>query len=175
MIKLEENENIVLEIRKHWFILFFEALFLVLLILVSVMVFFGAENFSVSRTVDWQIKLVVASTWFLFIWIIFFIVWTDYYLDIFIITNKRIIDMEQKGLFSREISTLRLDRIQDVKVEVHGLIATLLKFGNINIQTAGEEKEFVLKGLPQPYKIKEAIMAEYDKAVEKMRTVKIEK
>lgn len=176
MINLEQNEKIILEIRKHWFILFAEALFLVLLIVSSIVVFFVASTtINLSKVIDWHIQLSLAAAWFLLIWIAFFIIWTDYYLDVFILTDKRIIDIEQKGIFSREISTLRLDRIQDVTVEVKGIIATLLNFGDICIQTAGEEKRFIIKEIPRPYKIKASLMAEYNEAIERTKFVKIEK
>ena len=106
-----------------------------------------------------------AFLWFLFLWIVFFIIWTDYYLDVLIVTDKHVIDIQQMGLFSRDISTLRLDRVQDITTEVHGIIATLLGFGNLQIQTAGESKEFVIKGIPKPTEVKKRILVVYDKAV----------
>ena len=71
----------------------------------------------------------------------------------------------QKGLFYRDISTCRLNRIQDVTVEVRGLIPSLLDFGTITVQTAGEEDNFIIHGMPHPYEIKRAILEESRKHV----------
>lgn len=94
----------------------------------------------------------------LILWISFFIYWTDFMLDTWILTNERLIDIEQLGLFSRRISTLSLDRIQDVTTHESGLIDTFLKIGTVTIQTAGEQREFIIPGAKNPSRIKELII-----------------
>lgn len=85
------------------------------------------------------------------------LMWMDYYLDMWIITNERIIDIEQHGLFNREISEIPLHRVQDVTIQVRGIIETLLGFGTIRIQTAGE-REFDIRFVPHLYKAKDIIL-----------------
>ena len=87
--------------------------------------------------------------------------WTNYYLDVLIVTNKRIIDIEQFGLFSRDQASLPIKNVQDIKVKVVGLIPELLKFGNLDIQTAGEAKEFEIRDLRDPEKVKNIINKAY--------------
>lgn len=160
MIKLEENEKIILEKRKHWFILLVETFFLVILAIMP----FALFIFRWSKTpINLYLILTLVSIWLLFLWIAFFVIWTDYYLDVFILTNKRIIKIEQNGFFNREASTLSLDKIQDVTMNVKGIIMTFLNIGDISIQTASENPEFTIKGLGNPEKIKEMIMNEYGK------------
>ncbi|MEK7575709.1 MAG: PH domain-containing protein [Patescibacteria group bacterium] len=160
MIKLEEDEKIILEERKHWFILLAETFFLVLLAILP----FALFVFHWSKVpINLSLILILISIWLLFLWIAFFVIWTDYYLDVFILTNKRIVKTEQNGFFNREASTLSLDKIQDVTMDVRGIIMTFLNIGNISIQTASESPEFIIKGLGNPEKIKEMIMNEYGK------------
>jgi uncharacterized membrane protein YdbT with pleckstrin-like domain len=64
------------------------------------------------------------------------------------VTNKRIVNVEQKGLFSRVVSEKELSRMQDVTSEVHGFIATFFSYGDIYIQTAGTKERFVFKQVP---------------------------
>jgi len=92
------------------------------------------------------------------IWIIFFLLWVDYYLDVWIVTNLRIVNIEQKGLFSRTVSELELSRIQDVTTEVLGMIPTFLNYGDVFIQTAAEQERFLFRQVPDPYGIKDQIM-----------------
>lgn len=163
MIKLEENEKILFAARKHWFVLFGETLFLLGLIFLPVLIYIGLHAIGALALVQLPgdpVYLVIAalSLWLLFIWITFFIVWTDYYLDILILTSRRVVDIQQKRLFSREVSTFRLDRIQDITVEVNGIIQTFLHFGKIHIQTAGERQDFVVYGIPRPYDVKDKIL-----------------
>lgn len=172
MIKIEKDEKIILEIRKHWFVLFSKTLFLVFLLVLPVVVVVGANILGISKFITvigdgTFISIILTTTWLLFIWITFFVIWTDYYLDILIITNKRVIDINQKGLFSRDIAVSQLENVEDVATEIHGLIATLLNFGNIQLQTAGEKREFIVKGIPNPSNIRRQIMKAHENALRK--------
>ena len=165
MIKLSENERVVYEIRRHWYVLLTESIFLALLFLIPWVVFFGLDvsgfNFSDG---EGALFFFVSVAWLFFTWIAFMIIWTNYYLDVWIVTDKRILDIEQHGLFSRDMSEFRLDRIQDVTIEVKGILPTLLRFGDIHIQTAGESREFTIKSIPHPYRVRDIIIKEHDRA-----------
>ena len=86
-----------------------------------------------------------------------FLVWINYYLDSWIITTDRVIDIDQKSLFYREVSEFMLDRVEDVTVEVPGILATFLHYGNIRIQTAGE-KPFTIYDVSSIYEAKRIIL-----------------
>jgi uncharacterized membrane protein YdbT with pleckstrin-like domain len=94
----------------------------------------------------------------LFVWNFFFILWLDYYLDIWIVTNERIINIEQRGFFTRRISELKLTKVQDVTSEIIGVIPTLLNYGNIYVQTAGEKERFTFCQIPNPNYVKNMIV-----------------
>ncbi len=74
----------------------------------------------------------------------------DYYLDIVILTNERIVEVEQKVLFGRSISELHLIDIQDVTSQTKGFLETLFNFGTVSVQTAGTTRYFVFKHLSNP-------------------------
>ncbi len=103
--------------------------------------------------------------WLTFIWILFFLAWTDHYLDVWIITDRRIIDIEQRGIFNREVSNLRLDRIQDITVSVKGFLPTLLSFGDLHVQTAGHKVEIIFRNAINPYHAKEIINRLHDQEI----------
>lgn len=81
-----------------------------------------------------------------------------YLLDIWIVTDHRIIDSEQHGFFKRTVAELSLSKIQDISVEISGLIPTFLDYGNLEIQTAGTENKFMFKQIPHPNEVKDIIM-----------------
>jgi uncharacterized membrane protein YdbT with pleckstrin-like domain len=82
-----------------------------------------------------------------------------YVLDVWIVTDKRIIDSTQHGFFSRSVSELHLSRVQDISVKVDGLFQSLLKFGDLVIQTAGTENKFDFRQIPNPNEVKNQIMS----------------
>ena len=86
-----------------------------------------------------------------------------------IITNKNLIDVEQKGVFNREISTTRLSRIQDINTEVNGFFPTFMNFGNLSVQTAGTFKVFSITGIENPINVREKMekaITDYTKSIE---------
>ena len=81
-----------------------------------------------------------------------------YTLDVWIVTNHRIIDTTQHGFFNRTVSELHKSRIQDIYVNTEGTIQTLLNYGDLYIQTAGTEERFKFLQIPNPVKVKDEIM-----------------
>jgi uncharacterized membrane protein YdbT with pleckstrin-like domain len=74
-----------------------------------------------------------------------------------ILTNRYYIQVNQRGLFGRTISKLTLDEIQDVRGSKHGVLQTLLNYGEILIETAGQEINFFFRPVGRPFNLAEQI------------------
>ena len=98
------------------------------------------------------------SLFFLYAWLFLFQNYLDYHLDFWIVTTRRILNIEQTGLFSRKVSELRLYRIQDVTASVSGIIHTVFDYGDVEIQTAGEKEHFRFEDVPHPNQIAKAVL-----------------
>lgn len=148
-------------IRRDFFVLFLKILFFLLLCIIP-LGFFLVVSYSdiafLGGPISGPVILLLTSAYYLFAWVFFFFSFIDYYLDIWIITSERIIDIQQKGFFSRTISEQKLFRIQDVTSEVHGIIPTMLKYGNVHVQTAGTKERFFFHEVPNPDKIRDSII-----------------
>ncbi len=160
MITLKENERILMTLHKHWLVIVGRVIFIFIL---------GAAPFLVplftdelSRMIDpasvGPLLIFISALYWLALTLLFFIEWLNYWLNALIITDTRIIDIEQKSLFRRSASEFALSRVQDVTIEVPGIIATFFKFGNITIQTAGEVN-FTAWSVPEINKAKDVILA----------------
>jgi hypothetical protein len=120
------------------------------------------------------ILLFVYAVWLMALWMSFFIQWTNYYLDVWYVTEKRIIDVEQKRLFHRSVSSLRFDKIQDISIEVRGLIDTFFDIGNIRVQTAAENSaDFVMLHAGSPDRVRNLIFRQHNIQSEKTAPVTI--
>jgi hypothetical protein len=163
-IHLQHDEELIMVVRKHWFVLLRDSAGVVAIAAVPfVLAGFVGQYISGNTSVI----TFITAFWLLATWMMLFTVWTNYYLDMWIVTEKRIINIDQIHLFKREISTLRIERVQDVKVETHGFFATMLHFGNLQVQTAGPEAGFyIIKGIPQPSLVRNAILEHVDIATE---------
>jgi uncharacterized membrane protein YdbT with pleckstrin-like domain len=177
-LNLDPGEDIVLEVRKHWFVFFGTGLFLAIVAVLPLILFGGISRFApVHLTLPGSISglsFFIYSLWLLFLWISFFVQWTTYYLDVWYITEKRIIDVEQKHLFSRTVSNLRFDRIQDITVEVEGIIPTFLDMGTIHVQTAAEDSDdFIMRNASHPEKMRDLIFSHHNQESERSMPVTI--
>lgn len=153
----QPGEKIVVFLRRHIFVFFCSFLFYVLLIILPIIIYVLFKMYVPeildairARPILYPFSVMVISIYFLSTWLFLFYSFLDYYLDVWIVTNKRIINIEQKGLFSRTIAEQRLFRVQDVTSEVKGIIPTILNYGNVFIQTAGSKERFVFKQVPFP-------------------------
>lgn len=102
--------------------------------------------------------ILIASAFFLSGWLFIFQSFINFWLDVFILTEKRILDIEQKGLFNRTVSELRLYRTQDVTAEVKGILHTLFDYGDIFVQTAGEQERFHFENIAHPNRVAKQIL-----------------
>ena len=59
-----------------------------------------------------------------------------WYFSIYIVTNQRIRQISQRGLFKKSVVDLGLDKIQSISYGVSGIHAGLMGYGTIVIQTA---------------------------------------
>ena len=162
---LHKNEIIQFIIRKHWLVFLGEAVLTFIAAILPVVVYVvlmrvAGESPILIEVIDQVPEALLSfvfSIWLLLAWIRLFTVWTALYLDSWRITNERIIDINQRGFFSRKVSSIKFDRIQDITVEVTGFVETILDIGEIQAQTAGGHIPFSLKSASRPYFYKEEI------------------
>jgi len=162
-------------IRKDVFILIKKMFFSAVLIILPFLVF-NALIMSFPSLLDselgYPLIVLFSSFYFLFFWLFSFFSFIDYYLDIWIISNKRIIDVDQRGFFSRVISEQKIVNMQDVTSESHGVFPTIFKFGEVHVQTAGAKSRFIFEEVPNPDKIRDMIIKLADD--ERCKTAKTE-
>ena len=76
----------------------------------------------------------------------------------YIVTNQRVIKIDQIHLFSRLISEAEIDRIQEISTDISGPIHTMLNFGTVKIQTASTTGMMDLEEVPDPYNMQQEIV-----------------
>ncbi|HPV70665.1 MAG TPA: PH domain-containing protein [Candidatus Magasanikbacteria bacterium] len=152
----------ILKLLRRDVITFIPQIFtLVILAGVEVGIYFLIKNLFpglLLKNSSLAILYLVAFIYTLSIWLFFFTHFVDYFLDLWIVTNDRVIDIHQNGLFSRTIAELDLFRIQDVTSETKGIFGTICNFGNVYVQTAGEQQRFTFYNVPNPHQIREMLI-----------------
>lgn len=88
--------------------------------------------------------------------LMFFPSWIAWYFSVFILTDQRLIQVVQKGLFHKSVVDISLSQIQMVNYEVVGVQQTLLGFGTITIQTY--VGDLVIHDVHHPAKIQKKLL-----------------
>lgn len=104
---------------------------------------FLPARFQFAMTVGWYLILVgyVFES---------FLLW---FFNVYIITDERIIDVDFLSLIYKDVSSAKIDNIEDVTASTGGFLASVVNYGTIKIQTAGEKTEFEFEDVPQPAKV----------------------
>lgn len=161
IIKQKNAEVIHLKLRRHMF-----ALLPGFIVFVTMhgcafgMYYLMVNNYASAYQTDIGKTLTITLTASLLMsaWLLMYGLFIDYYLDLWVVTNTRIINIEQLGLFARVISETDLYKVQDVTSEIEGFFPTVLDFGYVHIQSAGEIGRFNFEQIPEPHQVRKKII-----------------
>ena len=182
MFELIKGEKVIIAKRRHYVALVLQALpivlFIVLLVLFAFFNFFidfaplqlqeSIYNILGRQLGDIETHFLasfLATIVATFLWFIVLFEFIFFYLDSWIITNKRIIKIKITGLFHRKLYTTALKNIENIRTSRVGVLANIYKFGNLEVETAGNYENFILKDIAQPEELKRVIF----KAIEEDR------
>ncbi|HEX7456148.1 MAG TPA: PH domain-containing protein [Candidatus Nanoarchaeia archaeon] len=143
------------------------AVVLILPIVVSILLLFLRV-----KTIPLSIPTMVLGmlVWFLMILGVAFQQFVRWYFNLYILTNKRIVDIDFFGLFHRRVSQCTLESIQDVTYTKAGILHNFLDYGDLHLQTAATQAHFDFISIPDPEGSQRQmleVMARYRKGVER--------
>ena len=137
---IEEHEKIILIVKKHWLMLGKSLIFLVLAVI------FRLIHVSELMSISISVGIVLMSVYLYF----------DWDLDIWVVTNRRVID--EWGVLSSNTRETPLDTIQNVDYH-QSIIGKMFDYGNVEIRSAAAEGKTVNKFVASPKGLKDTIMA----------------
>ena len=89
-----------------------------------------------------------------------------YFDNVLIITDINVQQVTRKTLFSGKRSVLGLANIEDVTIIRKCVFCYLLDYGTLNIETAGEQDNFLFPYCPQPNKYVKILMQAREKYIQ---------
>lgn len=104
------------------------------------------------------ILTLIGSAYYLALGLFFYSFFVEFYLDCWILTNDRLVDVRQISLFSRTIAEVDLYQIQDVSSEVKGFFPTVFNYGDVYLQTAGPVPKFIILDVRKPDSLRQTIL-----------------
>ena len=123
-----EGEEVQFVFRRHFLTAKSGVIFLILMIMIGVgLTLLWPNNMMIFET--FLVLILVGVLGFLYSYML-------WYFSIYIVTNQRIRQISQRGLFKKSVVDLGLDKIQSISYGVSGIRAGLRGYGTIVIQTA---------------------------------------
>lgn len=148
----EPTERVILLVRMHpftqifWIINVF--IFLLFVIIVNSVVMSYLSIVQMLFLNIFSVVFILSYIWFNFL---------NWYFNVGIITNKRVIDINFFNVLYKEITVARLDKIQDVTIKSGGYVEAFFDYGTIYVQTAGTEANVEFDDAPMPSKVVQII------------------
>lgn len=161
LIHTKSYEHVVHILRRHGITFFpYILIFLAMLCIPMIAYYLFEAAFAsyLQNPVAIPIMILIGSAYYLALALFFYSFFVEFYLDCWIITNDRLIDVRQISLFARTVAEVDLYQIQDVSSEVKGLFPTLFNYGNVYLQTAGPVPKFILINVPNPDQLRQEII-----------------
>ena len=161
LIHTKNYEKITAKVRRHFITYVPTILFFIILLLVPIALYWLIQNLFpslLSSNVAYTLSVLLASVYYLSVMLFLYTSFVEFYLDIHIITNDRMIDVNQITLFARKIAEADLYQIQDVSSEVRGFFASIFNYGNVDIQTAGSIPKFKMENVSHPHELRRLLL-----------------
>ena len=131
MLQLENLrpwEKVIMTVKRHWIvyiILWLVFLSWLLFTIISYALFWGHTIIHLINIVFWM-----------FFSVLLYIKWLDHELDMYAITNNRIIWIDQIAFLNRTVTECNLWQVQEVNSKTKWLLANMLNYWTLTILTA---------------------------------------
>lgn len=144
---LRPQEKILLVIRRHWIAFVYLGVYALAFLISSIFLIY-LHTTTLASVVPGDIFWVVMVAYAMFFSIFLYVQWLNSELDMFIITNERVIGLDQISFLDRAVSECSLDRVQEINPQTKGLLSNMLNFGRLTIHTASEFSHFDMELAP---------------------------
>ena len=149
----EKNEEILLFLRGHlitnlkWILIT-----LAFAILLPVILILGTGNLPFP-TIPRDFITILVLIYYLCLFAYAFSSFLTWYFNIFVITKKRVIDIDFAGLIFHDVAETQFTLLQDVNYTQSGPIRHFLNFGDVYAQTAGGKENLEAMAVPRPSEV----------------------
>lgn len=150
----ERDEEVVLFMRQHIIVLIPQLVLGFIMFFVPLILFPFIIRF-LESPIEIPAGYMIVGTvfWYVALFGYTLTVFIHWFFNIFIVTNRRIIDIDFLYLLYKKFAETRIEKVQDISSRTGGIMATMFNFGDVLIQTASELPNFVFEKIPKPSEV----------------------
>lgn len=125
---LKKGEKLKVEIRRHWIVYVMVGIFALVWVFITTITF----------TIFWMdfLNVMCNIIFWMYFSLFLYIEWLNHELDLYIVTNNRVIWVEQISWMNRTTREYNLGQVQEVSSKTKGVIANIFNYWTLSIQTA---------------------------------------
>ncbi len=149
----KSHEAIILFLRSHFITNTSWIIFSLFLLLLPIIISVILPNFGLSFLFSAPInRFIAVFTLFYYLMVssYVFISFLHWFYNVFIVTSERVVDIDYSDIVVHNIAVTSLTHVQDVNYTQSGFIPTFFNYGDLFVQTAGDEKNFEALSIPRP-------------------------
>ena len=168
MLEYDENEELIMDVRKHPFGLFVievTGFFITLIVaIVPIVLAYNIDTVTAGEGSAGVKTLLILFGLFMSLLALAgtFIAAVLYKNNVIYITNEKLAQIRYLSLFNRKISQLSIGDVQDVSVQQNGVFAHWFNYGTLVIETSGEQQNYTFTYVPVPYQVSRAIVGAHE-------------
>ncbi|MEJ0072556.1 MAG: PH domain-containing protein [Candidatus Saccharibacteria bacterium] len=160
---MQQGERVLCEIRRHpvgiWGVYGIVAIIIIAAIAAVVI----APNYISGITQSTKAALALGAVIVAAISLLYtYVAHVVYSGNRWILTSDSLTQITQVGLFRKQSSQLSLANLEDVTVDQNGLFQSMVGYGTLKVETAGEHSKFTFVFCPNPNKYAKEIIAAHE-------------
>ena len=144
------DEAVIRLVRPSWLHYRFPLLGYSMLVFLAMFLLYPLQTFGKMGWLVFCVLLIVAVFGLLRLWFL-------RTLTAFIITNQRIVDIDQRKHFEKQVSECTLDNIRDIRYNTAGVFHMIANVGTVVIETGGDSGHLECQDVRNPETIKELL------------------
>src|SRR3989344_3221027 len=154
------DEQVIVFSRAHFFTnLWWIVLVIILFLIPSALKLVEFKDNPFNITLSAKSQFLLTASWYLFVASFAFQRFLLWFFNIYIITNKRVVDIDFSHLFYKEISSTTIAHVQDVTHRRGGIAQLIFDYGDLFIQTAGAVPNIEFLSIPKPGLVQKKIIS----------------
>jgi hypothetical protein len=152
----EDDDEDILYIFRRSFITNLDWICIAVVMVITPSIVGGILSFD-NITVSRSFLFTLSVFWYLATVGFLFQNFTNWFFNVYIITTKRIVDVDFHGILYKNISEAPLKNLEDVTSNISGALEVIFNYGSVFIQTSAEKREFEFESIPNPAKVRDII------------------
>ena len=159
-VKIDDDEYVVMSLRRHWIGLLgvFLTTFILFVLLVSawILICYTPNRFEIPEQMKTNLSLIFAPLSALVL-VAGYIGYSTYVSNKLFVTNERVVQWIVKGLLERKSQVINLEAVEDISFSQSGLLQHIFNYGTVRMSTTGDESTYTFNFTSSPAKTVEIL------------------